>query len=46
MEAFDHVHVVSDLHLGGEPGYQIFGQPRALAAFMAMKPTNGLALHP
>ncbi|MFO0607185.1 MAG: metallophosphoesterase [Polyangiales bacterium] len=34
MEDFDHVHVVSDLHLGGEPGYQIFGQTRALAAFI------------
>src|SRR5262245_7260241 len=28
---FDRVHVVSDLHLGGRPGFQIFNQGAALA---------------
>ena len=31
MDHFDQVHVVSDLHLGGEPGFQIFNQGDALA---------------
>ncbi len=29
---FDELHVVSDLHLGGEPGFQIFNQGDVLAA--------------
>jgi len=31
MDDFDQVHVVSDLHLGGGPGFQIFNQGAALA---------------
>ncbi|MCC6551785.1 MAG: metallophosphoesterase [Polyangiaceae bacterium] len=32
MDTLDQIHVVSDLHLGGVPGHQIFNQGRALAA--------------
>ncbi|WP_245678625.1 metallophosphoesterase [Chondromyces crocatus] len=32
MDALDQIHVVSDLHLGGIPGHQIFNQGHALAA--------------
>ncbi|WP_197041099.1 metallophosphoesterase, partial [Chondromyces apiculatus] len=32
MDALDQIHIVSDLHLGGIPGHQIFNQGRALAA--------------
>jgi hypothetical protein len=28
---FDELHVVSDLHLGGKPGFQIFGSTAELA---------------
>lgn len=32
MDKLDQLHVVSDLHLGGAPGHQIFNQGAALAA--------------
>src|SRR3954463_12657654 len=32
MEQLDQLHVVSDLHLGGEPGHQIFDRGALLAA--------------
>jgi UDP-2,3-diacylglucosamine pyrophosphatase LpxH len=32
MDKLDQLHVVSDLHLGGIPGHQIFNQGKALAA--------------
>ncbi|MFT3766819.1 MAG: metallophosphoesterase [Minicystis sp.] len=32
MDKLDQLHVVSDLHLGGIPGHQIFNQGQALAA--------------
>jgi UDP-2,3-diacylglucosamine pyrophosphatase LpxH len=32
VQAFDEVFVVSDLHLGGSPGFQIFHQGKRLAA--------------
>jgi UDP-2,3-diacylglucosamine pyrophosphatase LpxH len=31
---FDHVSVISDLHMGGEAGFQIFEQGNLLAAFI------------
>jgi UDP-2,3-diacylglucosamine pyrophosphatase LpxH len=31
---FQQLHVVSDLHLGGAPGFQIFNQGKRLAAFI------------
>lgn len=31
MDALDQIHIVSDLHLGGIPGHQIFNQGPALA---------------
>jgi UDP-2,3-diacylglucosamine pyrophosphatase LpxH len=34
MPVFDELHVVSDLHLGGGPGFQIFNQGARLAAFI------------
>lgn len=34
VPAFDQLHVVSDLHLGGEPGHQIFKQGDRLAKFI------------
>src|SRR5438046_1958696 len=32
---FDELHVVSDLHLGGQPGFQIFGSGAELAWLIA-----------
>jgi UDP-2,3-diacylglucosamine pyrophosphatase LpxH len=49
--SFDEVHVVSDLHLGGPPGFQIFSQGDTLAATirrLAAKPAGrrvGLVLN-
>jgi len=34
MEQLDQLHVVSDLHFGGEPGHQIFDQGELLAALV------------
>ena len=34
MLQFDEVHVISDLHLGGEKGFQIFGSTPELVAFI------------
>jgi len=34
MMNYDELHVVSDLHLGGEPGFQIFDQGEELAALI------------
>jgi UDP-2,3-diacylglucosamine pyrophosphatase LpxH len=34
MLQFDEVHVISDLHLGGERGFQIFGSTAELVAFI------------
>ncbi len=34
MEKLDQLHVVSDLHFGGEPGHQIFDQGELLAALV------------
>jgi UDP-2,3-diacylglucosamine pyrophosphatase LpxH len=34
MLQFDEVHVISDLHLGGEKGFQIFGSTAELVAFI------------
>ena len=34
MEAFDQIHVVSDLHLGGARGAEIFNQTAALAGLV------------
>ena len=31
LAEFDEVHVISDLHLGGRPGFQIFGSTAELA---------------
>lgn len=30
----DEVHVISDLHIGGEPGFRMFGAPGTLAAYL------------
>lgn len=34
VQPFNELHVVSDLHLGGKPGFQIFCQGNTLAAFI------------
>lgn len=34
MEQLDQVHVISDLHLGGEPGHQIFDQGALLGGLI------------
>lgn len=34
MDALDQIHIVSDLHLGGIPGHQIFNQGPALAGLI------------
>jgi UDP-2,3-diacylglucosamine pyrophosphatase LpxH len=34
VPAFDHVSVISDLHIGGAEGFQIFGQGALLSAFI------------
>lgn len=34
VPVFDQLHVVSDLHLGGASGFQIFNQGKRLAAFI------------
>ena len=47
MQAFDELFVVSDLHLGGSPGFQIFRQGARLAATiraLAKSKTPRLAL--
>lgn len=48
MQAFDELFVVSDLHLGGSPGFQIFHQGKRLAATIRAlakrNPTDKLAL--
>lgn len=50
-QSFDELYVISDLHLGGETGFQIFNQGATLAAFirnLTGKPANrrvGLVLN-
>jgi UDP-2,3-diacylglucosamine pyrophosphatase LpxH len=47
VQAFDELFVVSDLHLGGSPGFQIFHQGVRLAATIraiAKRPSKRLAL--
>jgi UDP-2,3-diacylglucosamine pyrophosphatase LpxH len=34
MQSFDELYVISDLHLGGKTGFQIFNQGPTLAAFI------------
>ena len=34
LQTFNELHVVSDLHLGGMPGFQIFSQGDTLANFI------------
>jgi UDP-2,3-diacylglucosamine pyrophosphatase LpxH len=34
IPAFEQVYVISDLHMGGERGHQIFGQQELLSAFV------------
>ena len=44
---FDELHVVSDLHMGGDAGFQIFNRGRRLAAFIddvAKRPAAEVAL--
>ncbi|MEJ2731477.1 MAG: metallophosphoesterase [Deltaproteobacteria bacterium] len=36
LQTFNELHVVSDLHLGGKPGFQIFCQGDTLANFITM----------
>ena len=50
LQSFDELYVISDLHLGGKPGFQIFNQGATLAAFIdrLAKPSNrrvGLVLN-
>ena len=43
VQAFNELHVVSDLHFGGLPGFQIFRQGDTLASFiknMAAQPSD------
>lgn len=47
LPRFDEVHVVSDLHLGGAPGFQIFHEGRRLANTirgLARRPARRVAL--
>lgn len=45
---FDQLYVISDLHLGGEPGFQIFGSSVELAWLIRhladLVPAEGVAL--
>jgi hypothetical protein len=34
LPAFDEVHVISDLHMGGRPGFQILRETQRLANFI------------
>ena len=34
LPSFDEIHVVSDLHMGGRPGFQILRESRRLASFI------------
>src|SRR5215510_7032697 len=34
LPAYDELHVISDLHMGGAPGFQILGETARLAAFV------------
>jgi UDP-2,3-diacylglucosamine pyrophosphatase LpxH len=50
LQSFDELYVISDLHLGGKPGFQIFNQGDTLAAFIdrIAEPSNrriGLVLN-
>lgn len=50
MDKLDQIHVVSDLHLGGAPGRQVFNQGKALGAVIdhvaqAAAPRVGLVLN-
>jgi UDP-2,3-diacylglucosamine pyrophosphatase LpxH len=41
---FEEVHIISDLHLGGTPGFQIFGltaELKGLITYLAQKPAAG-----
>jgi len=40
MTTFDEVHVISDLHIGGVSGFQIFNQGPRLAAFVRALPAD------
>ena len=43
MMNYDELHVVSDLHHGGEPGFQIFDQGKELATlidFLRIRPSE------
>ncbi len=47
IASFDEIHVISDLHLGGAPGFQIFDQGATLEALLdllATAPSTNLAL--
>jgi UDP-2,3-diacylglucosamine pyrophosphatase LpxH len=50
LQSFEELHVISDLHLGGKPGFQIFCQGQTLEAFIRLlaKPSDrrmGLVLN-
>lgn len=40
MTTFDELHVISDLHIGGVSGFQIFNQGQRLAAFVRALPAD------
>jgi UDP-2,3-diacylglucosamine pyrophosphatase LpxH len=47
LAEFDEVHVISDLHLGGRPGFQIFGSTAELAWLIGdlrQRPAERIAL--
>jgi len=48
LPAFDEVHAISDLHMGGRPGFQILRETRRLANFIlrlaAQRPGGRIAL--
>jgi UDP-2,3-diacylglucosamine pyrophosphatase LpxH len=47
LAEFDEVHVISDLHLGGRPGFQIFGSTAELAWLIGdlrQRPARRIAL--
>ncbi|HSW13591.1 MAG TPA: metallophosphoesterase [Solimonas sp.] len=48
MPAFEEIHVISDLHMGGKPGFQILKETKRLANFIrhveGLRPAERVAL--
>jgi hypothetical protein len=48
LPAFEEIHVISDIHMGGKPGFQILRETARLANFVrwvaAQRPNDRVAL--